>query len=130
MSELSTIKFRAILIVWTLGIWGSRLRNIQSDDDLTGVDRIVAIGVAYAFLATATATGAAILRRSPWETYSLMALVAIGIVRWTLRGPIIVFSGEWDVGFKVVHTVLWLVTIALSVLAWREHREARTAKSS
>ena len=130
MSELSTIKFRAILIVWTLAIWGSRLRNIQSDDDLTGADRIVAIGVAYAFLATATATGAAILRRSPWETYPLMALVAIGIVRWTLRGPMILFSSEWETSFKVVHTVLWLVTIALSVLAWREHRQSPLASSS
>lgn len=130
MSELSAVKFRAILIVWTLGIWGSRLRNIQADSELVGFDRAVAVGIAYVLLAAATAAGAAILRGSPWEVYPLGALVAIGILRWTIRGPIIFLSNEWEAGFKAVHTVLWLVTVALSVLAWREHRGSRLVSSS
>ena len=130
MSELATIKFRAILIVWTLGIWGSRLRNIQADNDLDGAERFTALGIAYVLLAAATITGAAILRGAPWKRYPLAALVLIGILRWTVRGPIILFSSEWETGFKVVHTVLWLITVVLSVLAWREHRESTLASSS
>ena len=44
---------------------------------------------------------------------------------WSIRGLIILVSDEWPVGFKVVHTVLWLVTAALSVLALREHPRLR-----
>lgn len=124
---MNAVKFRAALVVWTLGIWGSRMRNIQADTELVGFDRTVALAVAFAFLASASITGAAVLRTAPWEMYPLLALVALGIVRWTWRGTAILFSDEWEVGFKVVHTVLWLVTVALSVLGWREHRRASSS---
>lgn len=121
---MNEIKFRAVLVVWTLGIWGSRMRNIQADNELAGFDRTVALFVAFAFLASASITGAAVLRRASWEKYPLGVLVVLGIVRWSWRGTAILFSDEWEVGFKVVHTVLWLITVALSLLGWREHRRA------
>lgn len=130
MSELGTIKFRALLVVWTLGIWGSRLRNIQADAELAGTERALALSIAFVLLGAATVSGAAILRRSRWEIYPLGVLVVVGILRWTVRGPFILLSGEWEVAFKVVHTVLWFVTVALSVLAWREHREVNGVSSS
>lgn len=126
-APLADIKFRAMLVVFTLGIWGSRMRNIQADVELTGTERGTSLGIAFAFLAAATITGAAVLREADWARVPLLSLVALGIVRWTVRGPLILLSDEWEMGFKVVHTVLWFVTVVLSALAWREHRVASSS---
>ena len=121
---LRPVQYRLTLVVWTLGIWGSRLRNISADDELVGFDRSVAVTVAFVLLAAASITGAGILREATWVGRPLSVLVVVGIVRWTLRGPVILVSDEWSVGFKVVHTLLWVVTVIASVLAWREQRAA------
>lgn len=65
-APLADIKFRAMLVVFTLGIWGSRMRNIQADVELTGTERGTSLGIAFAFLAAATITGAAVLREADW----------------------------------------------------------------
>ncbi len=124
---LSSVKFRGLLVVWTLGIWGSRMRNIQADTELVGSERDIAFAVAVTFLASAALTAVALLRHASWYLTPLLVLVVVGIVRWTIRGPAILLSDEWEIAFKVVHTVLWLVTVALSVLAWREHRRASSS---
>jgi hypothetical protein len=116
---------RVILVVWTLAIWGSRIRNIVADEEVAGGERALALGVAGALLLAAVATAFALRLRASWQGPALLALVVLGIARWTLRGPMILFGDEWDTSFKVVHTILWLVTVVLSVLAWREHQAAR-----
>lgn len=127
MATLGNVKFRALLVVWTLGIWGSRMRNIQADTELVGSERDVAFAVAVTFLASAALTGVALLRHASWYLTPLLVLVIVGIVRWTIRGPAILLSDEWELAFKVVHTVLWLVTVALSIFAWLEHRTASSS---
>lgn len=112
-------------MLWTLGIWGSRIRNILADDELVGGERIVSLGVALALLIAAVATGVALLQRAPWERVALLTLVVLGIARFTIRGPFILVSDEWETAFKVVHTILWMVTVILSLVAWREHRSAQ-----
>ena len=124
MSALRAVQFRLLLVVWTLGIWGSRLRNIFADDELVGSERSLAIIVAVLLLGSASITGAAVLREVSWVRRPLLVLAAVGIARWTFRGPIILISDEWTTGFKVVHTVLWLGTVVLSILAWREQGSA------
>ncbi len=116
--------WRALLALWTVGIWGSRLRNAVVDDDLVGGERLSAIGIAALFVALGVIVGVGVLRRR-WDWAPLLILAIAGIARWSIRGPIILVSDEWTVGFKVVHTVLWLVTAALSVLALREHPRLR-----
>lgn len=116
--------YQWVLVAWTVAIWGSRIRNIFVDDELTGADRIVSISVAVGLLGAAILFGSALITSAKWSTAALVVLVAVGVVRWTIRGPLILASDEWDAGFKIVHTVLWLVTVALSLLAWREHRRA------
>ena len=116
--------WRALLALWTVGIWGSRLRNAVVDDDLVGGERLSAIGIAALFVALGVIVGVGVLRRRlDWAPLLILAIA--GIARWSIRGPIILVSDEWTVGFKVVHTVLWLVTAALSVLALREHPRLR-----
>jgi ABC-type Fe3+-siderophore transport system permease subunit len=114
--------WRWILVIWTLAIWGGRLRNIITDNELTGVERIVSLGVAVGLIAAACALLWAMVRGAPWKGRALAALVVLGIARWTLRGPVILLSDDWETSFKIVHTILWLGTVALSLAAWREHR--------
>ena len=117
---LPIVSWRAALALWTLAIWGSRLRNAVVDEELAGFDRISAVGIAAGFVILGAIVGFGVVRRQ-WHRGPLYVLVIAGILRWTLRGPVILLSDEWEVGFKVVHTVLWLVTVIFSLLAWREY---------
>lgn len=121
----TTQRYGWVLVLWTVLIWGSRLRNIVADDDLEGFDRVVSLGIALTLLVAAIAVAIALRSSAQWTRFALGVLVIVGIARWTIRGPIILISDEWELGFKVVHTVLWLVTVILGVLAWREHQAAK-----
>ena len=118
---LRTRTVRWILVAWTLSIWGSRVRNIVADDELAGAEQAIAFAVAITLIVSALAVAAAMSTDAPWLRSALAVLVIVGILRWSLRGPVILVSDEWGAGFKAVHTVLWAVTVVLSVGAWREH---------
>lgn len=91
-----------------------------------GFDRVSALAISAGFVILGFVVSIGVVRRD-WHRGPLMVLIIAGVLRWTLRGPVILASDEWEVGFKVVHTVLWLVTVLLSVLAWRElHRREAT----
>ncbi len=111
-----------VLVVWTFAVWASRLRNAIADGDLTGGAFVQAVAIAAVFVGLAVVLGLGVWRDGTWTAPALIVLVIAGIVRWTIRGPVILASAEWSVGFKVVHTILWLTTVLLSVLAWREGR--------
>lgn len=100
------------------------MRNIVVDDELDGADRVISYGVAVAFLVAALCVGISLRTDARWGGTALLVLVTLGVLRWTIRGPIILVSDEWEIGFKVVHTILWLVTVLLSALSWREHARA------
>lgn len=117
-------RLRWLLVLWTLAVWGSRLRNIVVDDELAGLDRVVSFAVAVVLIASAIAVGAALRTGSRHLRSALLVLATIGVLRWTIRGPLILVSDEWEAGFKVVHTILWLLTVALSALAWREQQRS------
>lgn len=119
--------FQWSLVVWTLGIWGSRIRNIVADDDLTTSERTVGFLVAAGLIGSALSLAFGLVRSAPWTRFALAALALLGVLRFTIRGPLILLDDQWDTGFKVVHTILWAVTVALSVLAWREHRRSETS---
>jgi len=121
--------WRWILGTWTVAIWGSRVRNIIIDDELSGLERTVSLGVAVGLIAASGALLWALVRGAWWKGRALAALVVLGIARWTLRGPVILLSDEWETSFKVVHTILWLTTVALSLAAWREHRLGESQQS-
>jgi len=119
-----TARWRWALAAWTLGIWASRVRNAIADDDLDAAARTSAILIAVAFVVGGAALAFTLWRPHRRNAIVVDLLVAAGIIRWSIRGPLILASDEWDAGFKVVHTVLWIVTVALSVMAWRELRSS------
>ena len=114
--------WRWTLAIWTLGIWAGRLRNIVLDDDLSGTGRAFALGVAAGFVLPALALVLTLTGQRSGQRTIVDLLAGAGILRWTMRGPLVLASDEWSNGFKVVHTVLWITTVVVSVLAWREMR--------
>lgn len=100
-----------LLVVWTLLVWSSRIRNVLQDDDLSGFGTAWRLGAAALFLVLAVA---AAVRTRPW----LAVLVAWTVGWWLVRG-IGILVDDHDVGFKVVHTVLMVVSIGLAMWAWQ-----------
>ncbi|MEM7094114.1 MAG: hypothetical protein AAF567_14000 [Actinomycetota bacterium] len=86
-----------------------------ADDDLTTGGRSIRVVIVALFVLGAVASAIG-LRRS--DTRPLGAFVVWTLGYWLVRGTGILI-GDWSVGFKVVHTVLWLVSAVLAVLAWR-----------
>ena len=118
---------RWALVVWTVAIWGSRVRNIVDDDTLGSAERFRSLLVAVVLIVLAVGAAYTMLRNPSWHIPVLSLLIAGGVFRFTIRGVQILLSSEWSVGFKVVHTVLWVVTIALSALAAWEAWKSRPA---
>lgn len=105
-----------LLIGYTVVLWLSRLRNVLADDDLTASGRAVRVGVVVLFVALAVAAGVGLRRGS---SRPLVVLIVWTIGYWIVRGGGILI-GDWSTGFKVVHTVLMVASLALAALAWRQ----------
>lgn len=120
-------RFRAALFLWTVLVWGSRLRNIAADDELAGVELFSSLGIAVFLVAAAVAMAVSMKMDLSWHGRALGVLVIAGITRFTIRGFSVLANPEWSTGFKVVHTVLWVVTIILSILAAREYSRVRSS---
>lgn len=118
------------LTAWTLFVWVGRIRNILSADDLTGWSLFFRATTAVGFTLFGLAlTGALVWyvytrhpMALPLVTWLSAPLAMIGIVFWAARGTAIAL-GDYDIGFKAVHSVLALVTITLGlwVLRWLRH---------
>jgi hypothetical protein len=103
-----------ILTSWTVFLWLSRLRNVLGDDDLTSTGRAWRIGVVVLFVLLAVVAAAGLIRRT---MVPLMVLIVWTVCYWLVRGTGILL-GDWSVGFKVVHTVLMVVSLGLAIGAW------------
>lgn len=126
----------ATFAVWTLFVWGGRIRNVVTADDLTTAGRAWRLGLAAVFVVGAVivlgtlwaARGDVQVHRRPGgsdrvvvPSSLLRAVTALAVttaIVWLVRGGGILL-GEYDAGFKVVHTVLAVVSIALGAAAWR-----------
>ncbi len=123
---------------WTLFVWLSRVKNVIDDrasvgGELAGWSLTWRLGVAAVFCTMAIVGSVLLLitRRgtAPGEPSRFgrlaatlfMALAGLGIVWWTVRG-IGTLLADFSVGFKVVHTILALVTIGLGLLVLRVAR--------
>ena len=104
-----------LLIGWTVVLWVSRLRNVLADDDLTSTGRAVRIGVVIVFVALALGAGWGVRRG---DRRPMWVLVVWSVGYWLVRGGGILI-GDWSVGFKVVHTVLMIVSLAAAGLVAR-----------
>ena len=122
--------------VWTVLVWLGRVRNVITSDELSGGGRAFRLILALVFVAAGAAVlvrlwhalaqrsgGPGGVRRSRGASVrpvlQAVALTAVlTIVVWLVQGSRILF-GDHGGGFKLVHTVLAIGSIALAVLAWR-----------
>ena len=88
--------------LWTVFVWAGRIRNGGS---------LVLAGAFLALAATALAF------RGRWITL----LAAFTVVVWAIRTPQILLDDQ-SAAFKIVHTVLAAVSIALAIAATRSQR--------
>lgn len=107
----------AVLAVWSLLVWGGRLRNLIAEPgglgDLTGGDRWSLAGsLVFGLLALATITTLAVARR--FTAVPATVLAVLGIVVWAYRGVVILGRG-YSAGFMAVHTILAGISIGLGV---------------
>lgn len=121
---------------WTLFTWINRIRNVAEDNTLSAGSRVWSTSIAVLFVAAGLAVGAlavawvagdanvasARLRRAA------MALAVFGAGWWAVR-VVQIATHEHSFGFKAVHAVLGLITIALgaAVVRWSTSSTARTA---
>jgi len=106
------------LIGWTLFVWVTRIRNIGTDEGLSGWSMIWRLGVAGTFVVTAASVVLAVLVRPAAVPITARALAGFGIVVWLIRG-VDIAVGDHDAAFIIVHLVLAGTTIALGLAVFR-----------
>jgi len=111
-----------VLFGWTVFVWLSRLRNILSNEDLSTNGRIVRVAVVVVFVSLAAAAAVAVRKKRPAV---LVLFLAWTVGYWLVRGTGILIDGDYSVRFKLVHTVLMVVSITLSALTARQMRLRR-----
>lgn len=113
------LRYRAVvaLVVWTLLIWTTRIRNIWGDDELDATAKWGRTALALSFTVLAVAVAVAAWRRArPALRLSVLTLAGWTTAVWLVRSADIT-TGDHDAAFKIVHLVLAVVSIALSALA-------------
>jgi hypothetical protein len=110
------------LVVWTFFVWTTRIGNIWRDEDLDAAGKVGRTALALSFTVLAIAVIVALWRRASWTGNAVLALAGWTTLVWAIQG-IGILIRDHDIGFKVVHTVLAVVSIGLAWLVWRENRE-------
>lgn len=111
------------LVVWTFLVWTTRIRNIWTDDALSGGEQWSRTALAGSFTVLALLVVAALVRRAGGLRTAVAALAAWTVAVWIVRA-VGIATADHDLGFIAVHLVLAAASIALSALAWRETRSA------
>jgi hypothetical protein len=112
-----------VFLAWTLLIWGTRIGNIWRGDDGGTGTRLADTALAASFVVLVLAVAVAAVRAvSPTTVYRVVVILAgwtAGV--WMVRS-VDILADDWSVGFKVVHTALAVVSLALAALAVRSLR--------
>lgn len=107
-----------VLSAWTFLVWTTRIRNIWTDDDLTTSGQVWRTALAGVFTVFAVGTVVLWRRRSgagPWVR--AFAVWTVGV--WAVRAVQIGLA-DHGAAFKIVHTVLAVVSTCLALWADRE----------
>ena len=122
--------FALALVAWTFFVWTTRIANIWRDEALELGEKVGRTGLALSFTLLALAVVVTLWRRVERASFvAVGGLAAWSVVVWVVRDARIL-AADHDVGFKLVHTVLAVVSIALAALAWREARRVPAAGST
>jgi hypothetical protein len=116
------------LCAWTVFVWGNRIANAWSSTTETTSAKAISTVLAVSFLAFAVG-GAVVLARSwacPLTRNAQRFLTAFAV--WTVAVWCVRIVGigldDHGAGFKIVHVVLGLVSIALAVGVVRSVRRS------
>jgi hypothetical protein len=105
-----------VLVGWTLFVWTTRLGNIWRDDTTTTSAKVGSTALALSFTVLALVVAATLWRRA----WTALRLAVVGLAVWTAAvwavRSLVIMTDDRGVGFKVVHGVLAVVSIALA--AW------------
>ncbi len=116
------------LVLWTVFVWGNRLSNAWTSDTETTGAKVFSTVLALSFLAFAVATAWIVRRTRDAELDRPMGRVLQAFAAWTTAVWVVrmvaIALADHSVGFKVVHAMLGVVSIALAVPAWRAGRAA------
>ncbi len=102
------------LALWSLFVWATRIRNVAEAGD-GAVQLVVPVGL------TVLAVGSLIDRR---RVAPVLAGATVAV--WAVRLPL-VLAHDHPAGFKVVHTVLAAVSLALAGAVLRSRWVSRGA---
>jgi hypothetical protein len=110
---------------WSAYVWVTRISNAwgPSSDETTSAKVISTIS-AGVLLVGVIATMAILVRARvrafvAAEVLVLRVFVGLTVAVWAVRVPQILLDGDHNAGFKVVHTALAVISVALGVLTWR-----------
>ena len=115
-----------ILALWTLFVWGGRLRNLVTSDlaatdGLAAVNRWSLVG-SLIFVSMAIAVlGALSLKRPRVLSTMGTALVVLTVAVWSFRG-IAIAAADHSAGFVAIHTALAVVSIGLAAWTFKRVR--------
>ncbi len=104
------------LVIWTLLLWTSRIKNILENSDLTYIAVAIRVLVALIFLLLALLTLRSFLRKKESQVW-LTTLCVWSLAYWPVRGGLIVMDSNYSFGFKAVHSGLMIVTLGLVAVA-------------
>lgn len=105
-----------VLAAWTAFVWITRINNALADAELSAGGKAFSIVLSLSLLALAAA--------SVWAVWTARAVRVIQVFAawtvlvWAVRIPMILVA-DHAVGFKAVHAMLGLVSIALAAVAYR-----------
>jgi hypothetical protein len=120
--------FLVAFVAWTLVIWTSRLNNIWRDEDLDTAGQLGRSALAASFVAGAVVVALAAWRAAPEMVVKVVGIAGAATAGVWLARSVAILVGDWSLGFKVVHTVLAVVSVALAAAAFRESR-GRSSRS-
>jgi hypothetical protein len=112
----------------TLLIWTNRIWLAWTNDEDTVAEKLVWSLPITLFVVAALVIGVAMLRGTDrdqrWFVVAVRAFAAGTVAYWAIRLPFIWandhgLSDDEEIGFKVVHTVLAVVSVVPAALAWR-----------
>lgn len=119
-----SIRPALVLAAWTFLVWTTRIRNIWTDDSLTTGGQVWRTALAGMF--TVFAVGVIVLWRRRSDAANWVRAFSIWTVAvWVIRAVQIGLA-DHGVAFKIVHSVLAIVSVGLALWADRSVHAAPT----
>jgi hypothetical protein len=114
-------RVRALVVasaLWTLFVWGTRVRNIGNDETMGDGEKAFAYVVSVVFIGAAIAMVALLVTRRFPQLRGLLPLFAIATVGWWAVRSVFIVVHDHSTAFRVVHIVLAIISAVLAVAAW------------